>query len=54
MRDGKKAKERINKYGLANSIAGAPSDRTALNAPSGLKNIIGVPINAIKNPTNSA
>ena len=54
IKDGKNANERISKYGLAYSMAGAPSAKTALKAPLGLKKINGVPIKAMKNPTNNA
>jgi hypothetical protein len=53
-KEGRNAKDRMTRYGLAYSNAGAPLGSTELSARSGLKNIRGVPTIAIKNPTKSA
>ena len=53
-KDGRNAKDRMSRYGLAYCSAGAPSDKTELRARSGFRNMRGVPIMAMKNPTNKA
>eukprot|EP00978_Attheya_sp_CCMP212_P005358 scaffold12003_cov44-Attheya_sp.AAC.1 len=65
--EGRNAKARMNKYGFAYSIAGAPPVNirkqegrkeekylTVLKTPSGLINKIGVLTMAIRNPTTTA
>jgi hypothetical protein len=52
--DGKKAKARIKRYGFAYCMEGELSRKTADNTVSGLKNVRGVPISAIRIPIKSA
>ena len=54
IKDGKKANERIKRYGLAYWRAGAPSFSTTDKTFSGLRKMRGVPIKAIKQPIKRA